>query len=69
MKSISMYSFNGGIGKKCDCDPTGSESTICDEYSGQCQCKKNVVGRRCHKCAPAFYGFGQNGCSRKFCYD
>ena len=64
-----MYSFNGGIGKKCDCDPTGSESTICDEYSGQCQCKKNVVGRQCQRCAPAFYGFGQNGCSGKFCCD
>ena len=68
LKSISMYSFNGGGSgdqKKCNCDPTGSKSTVCDEYTGQCQCKKNVAGRRCSRCAPAFYGFGQDGCTGK----
>ena len=65
LKSISMFTLNGGTNKKCDCDPTGSESSNCDEYTGQCTCKKNVDGRKCSRCAPAFYGFGQDGCSRK----
>ena len=49
----------------CDCDPTGSLSNICDEFGGQCQCKPNVIGRRCDQCAPQTYGFGPNGCLRK----
>ena len=28
----------------------------------QCECKSNVVGRRCSRCAPGFYGFGTQGC-------
>ncbi|ETN68384.1 hypothetical protein NECAME_15860 [Necator americanus] len=31
----------------CDCDPTGSVSGICGVKGGQCECKPNVVGRRC----------------------
>ena len=49
----------------CDCDPTGSKSNICDEFGGQCECKENVIGRRCDQCAPGTYGFGPNGCSCK----
>ena len=65
LKSISMFTLNGGTRKECECDQTGSESSQCDEYTGQCKCKKNVVGRTCKRCAPGFYGFGQDGCSRK----
>lgn len=46
----------------CDCDVTGSESTICNPYGGQCACKRNVIGRRCDQCAPGTYGFGPLGC-------
>lgn len=46
----------------CECDPTGSVSKLCNEYGGSCQCKSNVVGRRCDRCAPATYGFGPEGC-------
>lgn len=53
---------------ECACDPTGSLSTNCDSLGGQCQCKKNVVGRRCDRCAPGTYGFGPNGCLRKIIY-
>ena len=42
----------------CSCDITGSVSTICQQLGGKCQCKPNVVGRRCDRCAPGFYGFG-----------
>lgn len=31
---------------KCDCDVTGSVSSICAPKGGQCECKPNVVGRR-----------------------
>jgi Laminin EGF domain len=47
---------------ECQCDPTGSTSTFCSELGGQCECKTNVVGRRCNRCAPGTYGFGPEGC-------
>lgn len=53
----------------CDCDPTGSESSICEPYGGQCQCKPNVSGRKCDVCSPGAYGFGVQGCQCKLsCY-
>lgn len=50
---------------QCECDPTGSRSYECDPLGGQCDCKPNVVGRRCDKCAPGTYGFGPEGCIGK----
>lgn len=50
----------------CQCDPTGSVSKLCNEYGGSCQCKPNVVGRKCDRCAPGTYGFGPEGCTGKF---
>ena len=47
----------------CDCDPTGAISSVCDPQGGQCQCKPNVIGRRCDQCAPGTFGFGPQGCS------
>ena len=35
LKSLSMYVFEGGFNKECQCDDTGSESSVCDPYSGQ----------------------------------
>lgn len=49
----------------CECDPTGSDSTICDPYGGQCKCKPNVSGRKCDFCSPGAYGFGPTGCQRE----
>lgn len=51
----------------CNCDPTGSTSKKCLDYGGFCQCKANVVGRRCDKCAIGHYGFGPEGCKGKCC--
>ncbi|XP_062924347.1 laminin subunit beta-1 isoform X1 [Mobula hypostoma] len=47
----------------CDCDPQGSFSSVCEKMGGQCQCKRNVIGRHCDSCMPGYYGFGPNGCS------
>lgn len=51
---------------RCQCDPTGSKSHKCDPLGGQCECKPNVVGRQCDRCAPGTYGFGPEGCVGKF---
>ncbi|KAK6747437.1 hypothetical protein RB195_000562 [Necator americanus] len=51
----------------CDCDPTGSVSGICGVKGGQCECKPNVVGRRCDQCAVGTYGFGRSGCTECAC--
>ena len=62
LKSISMYTFNGGLAKECNCHPTGSESSLCDKYTGQCPCKKNVGYRKCDQCLPGYWGFSADGC-------
>ena len=66
LNSIGLYEFNGA--RECLCDPTGSESAICDTLGGQCKCKANVITRTCHRCAPGFYGFGPEGCKPCECH-
>ncbi|XP_051258985.1 LOW QUALITY PROTEIN: laminin subunit alpha-3-like [Dicentrarchus labrax] len=39
----------------CQCDVGGAVSMACNEMSGQCQCRKNVVGRKCTEPAPSYY--------------
>ncbi|XP_077546511.1 laminin subunit beta-1 isoform X2 [Haemaphysalis longicornis] len=58
--SIGFYVFQGA--QDCRCDPQGSHSSVCVTLGGQCQCKANVVGRNCDRCAPGTYGFGPGGC-------
>lgn len=41
----------------CSCDSDGSLSFFCDKFGGQCQCKPNVIGRRCEACQTGYYGF------------
>ncbi|XP_015822830.1 laminin subunit alpha-5 isoform X1 [Nothobranchius furzeri] len=43
----------------CNCSQIGIASTdvSCDTLNGQCRCKNHVVGRRCDRCAPGFYGY------------
>ncbi|XP_037643626.1 laminin subunit alpha-3-like isoform X2 [Sebastes umbrosus] len=39
----------------CQCDVGGAIDTACDETSGQCRCRKNIVGRECSEPAPSYY--------------
>ncbi|KAK3517857.1 hypothetical protein QTP70_021002 [Hemibagrus guttatus] len=47
---------------ECECDPSGSLSTVCDPNGGQCPCRPNVVGRKCGSCAPGTLQLGPSGC-------
>jgi len=50
----------------CECDLTGSYNPTCEPIGGQCECKPNVIGRRCDQCAPGSFGFGPAGCTCKY---
>ncbi|XP_077120924.1 laminin subunit beta-4 isoform X1 [Ranitomeya variabilis] len=63
--SMSARIHNGAL--KCTCNPHGSVSSICSKIGGQCQCKLNVVGSCCDRCAVGSYGFGPNGCQECNC--
>lgn len=58
--SISALIHQTGLA--CECNPQGSLSSVCDPNGGQCQCRPNVVGRTCDRCAPGMFGFGPSGC-------
>uniref|UniRef100_A0A8C3JKK0 Laminin subunit alpha-2 n=1 Tax=Calidris pygmaea TaxID=425635 RepID=A0A8C3JKK0_9CHAR len=47
----------------CHCHVNGSFSHICDSRTGQCECKANVIGRRCDLCQPETFGLeSSRGC-------
>lgn len=48
--------FNNGA-LPCQCDFSGSLSFECEKFGGQCQCRPNVIGRKCEACRTGFYGF------------
>ncbi|XP_075893685.1 laminin subunit alpha-2 isoform X3 [Nelusetta ayraudi] len=36
----------------CQCHTNGSVSEVCNRETGQCPCRKNVLGRQCDECVP-----------------
>ncbi|XP_059572078.1 laminin subunit beta-2 isoform X2 [Alligator mississippiensis] len=63
--SISALLHDGAL--RCQCDPQGSTSSVCQPLGGQCPCKPHVAGRRCDRCVPGTHGFGPAGCSPCAC--
>ena len=43
----------------CKCNENGSVGDECDETSGQCTCKNNVIGEKCTQCANGYWGFSE----------
>ena len=50
------WGLGRGYCSDCKCDLEGSESPICDKFTGQCRCKPNRGGLRCDQCPPGTYG-------------
>lgn len=44
--------------RPCDCDVGGATSEECDIGNGQCDCKPNIMGRKCDEPRPGFF-FGK----------
>lgn len=58
--------------EKCSCNQLGTVGNMgCNVVTGECVCKRNVVGRDCNQCAPEFYGLGAHadGCNQCDCDD
>jgi len=53
--SLTSDYNNGAL--PCQCDFDGSKSFSCEQFGGQCDCKDNVIGRRCERCETGYYGF------------
>ena len=52
--------------QSCICDACGMDQ--CDSYNGICQCKENVIGEKCDRCAENHYGFDScDGCKACDC--
>lgn len=52
----------------CSCYPQGTEQTedgisICEQLSGNCRCKPNVIGHNCNECQSGYFNIKSgNGC-------
>lgn len=56
----------------CGCDVRGAVNgdVMCDVTSGQCRCKRNVMGRTCNQCKAMFYNLSihsTHGCQPCLC--
>ena len=41
--------------KPCDCDMGGAVHNDCDQLTGQCVCRPNVIGRRCNELYSGYF--------------
>lgn len=67
------YALPHGNCERCHCYPRGTEQTddgitICDQLSGNCHCKPNVVGKSCNECQQGFWNIvSGEGCQSCNC--
>ncbi|CAN9507937.1 unnamed protein product [Ophioblennius macclurei] len=45
----------------CHCHTNGSVSEVCNQETGQCRCRDNVVGRQCDECMAQTHGITTGG--------
>ena len=39
----------------CNCDVGGAYDVNCDQRSGQCRCRPNVIGQKCDQVRPGYF--------------
>ena len=49
-KKTRFYSFINVFILACDCYAPGSASLVCNNATGQCECKSGAIGRQCNRC-------------------
>ncbi|KAG6933637.1 laminin subunit alpha 3 [Chelydra serpentina] len=68
----SLVAFYNDGALPCSCHKTGATSFACSPLGGQCNCKPNVIGRRCSRCQTGYYGFPfckLCNCGQRLCDD
>ncbi|XP_054721557.1 laminin subunit beta-1-like [Uloborus diversus] len=56
--------------ESCSCNALGTIGSYgCNVYTGECVCKRNVIGRDCNQCLPEYYGLSseEEGCKACDC--
>lgn len=67
------YALPHGSCDACSCYPRGTVQTsdgisVCDQVSGDCDCKSNVVGKNCNECQNGFWNIASGeGCESCKC--
>lgn len=41
----------------CLCNEEGAVGTSCEDATGKCSCRPNIIGNRCDKCGNGFFSF------------
>lgn len=65
--------------RRCNCNLQGTSEAVCDRQTGLCacdeqgfcNCKSNVVGKKCDTCKDGTFGLEKNnpeGCTQCFCF-
>lgn len=54
---ICFCPFLSSICPVCGCSLEGSETRLCDRYTGQCKCHPGAYGKHCDGCKAGYWGF------------